>query len=120
MYLATRRRLSYAFNLGSFLGIAILGQVIRGLLLVLNYRTSNRFNSVMFIVNETNSGWLIKLFHSNNARVIFLALYLHLYKNMLFFRYRLTSVWNSGVVMILLLMGAGFSGYVLVGSQMRY
>lgn len=28
-------------------------------------------------------------------------------------------MWYSGLVMIILIMGAGFSGYVLVGSQMR-
>lgn len=60
----------------------------------------------------------MKLFHSNNASFIFLLLYLHLYKGIAYFSYRLSKVWFSGLIIMLLIMGAGFSGYVLVGSQM--
>jgi len=108
------------FNSGSFLGIALVSQVVSGLLLVLYYNTGDSYGTVVFIVIEVHGGWLVKLFHRNNARVIFLTLYLHLYKNLHYFSYRLTGTWSTGVLMMVLIIGAAFSGYVLVGSQISY
>jgi ubiquinol-cytochrome c reductase cytochrome b subunit len=85
----------------------------------MNYNALERFESIMFITMEVNYGWLFKLVHRNNARVIFVALYFHLFKNIMFCRYRLSKVWYSGMMMMVIIMGAGFRGYVLVGSQMR-
>jgi len=94
-------------------------QIIRGLFLIINYNALERFESIIFITLEVNYGWLFKTVHRNNARVIFIALYFHLFKNIMFFRYRLRKVWHSGIVIIIMIMGAGFRGYVLVGSQIR-
>lgn len=112
--------LSYWYNWGSFLGIALVLQVVSGLILLLNYNRLEAYDAIIFIIAEVNYGWLFKLFHSNNARVIFLALYIHLFKNMSIYRYRLHKVWYSGLVIIVLIIGAGFTGYVLVGRQIRY
>nr|QJQ35670.1 cytochrome b [Acrobeloides varius] len=112
--------LSYWYNLGSFLGISLVMQVISGLFLLLNYNSLESYSSIMYIVIEVNYGWFFKIFHSNNASIIFLNLYLHLYKNIMMFSYRLHKTWNTGLLMMILIMGAGFSGYVLVGSQMSF
>lgn len=72
--------------------MALVVQVVRGLLLVLNFTTLEAFNSVAFVIVEVHYGWLFKLLHRNNARVLFLALYLHLFKNISMVRYRLVGV----------------------------
>jgi ubiquinol-cytochrome c reductase cytochrome b subunit len=41
-------------------------------------------------------------------------------KNISIGGYRLYGVWNTGLVIIILIIGAGFSGYVLVGRQIRF
>jgi len=74
------------------LGITLVIQVITGVLLLLNYNALERYESIMFIIIEVNYGWLIKIVHSNNASMIFIALYFHLYKNIMFHRYRLSRV----------------------------
>lgn len=61
----------------------------------------------------------MKAFHANNARLIFLLLYLHLAKGLIIGRYRLTFVWFSGLVMYIMIIAAAFTGYSLLGSQMR-
>lgn len=118
--LATPTSLSYWFNRGSFLGIRLVLQTARGVFLILNYNSFGSYDSIMYIIIEVNYGWFFKIFHSNNARVVFLALYLHLYKNIRISSYRLVLVWQTGLLIIVLIIGAGFSGYVLVGSQMRF
>lgn len=112
--------LNYWFNLGSFLGITLVFQVISGLLLLLGYRPTENYDSIIYLTFEISYGWFIKLFHRNNASIIFFLLYLHLYKNLMIFRYRLGNTWNSGILIIILLIGAGFTGYVLVGSQISF
>lgn len=112
--------LTYLWNLGSFLGLTLMIQVISGLLLLLNYNTLESYNSIIFIVNDVEIGWLMKILHSNNASVIFLLLYLHLFKNFSVWGYRLIKTWCRGILMILLIIGAAFTGYVLVGSQIRF
>lgn len=87
---------------------------------MLNYNTLERYEAIQFIIYEVNLGWLFKIVHSNNASVIFLLLYMHLYKNLSVFGYRLHNTWNRGILIILLIIGAAFSGYVLVGSQIRF
>lgn len=118
--LPCRRSLSYWYNLGSFLGISLVIQVVSGLFLLLNYNRLERYSRIIYIVIEVNYGWFFKIFHSNNARIIFLNLYLHLYKNIIIFSYRLHKTWNTGLLIIVLIIGAGFSGYVLVGSQISF
>jgi len=73
----------------------------------------------MFITIEVNYGWFIKLFHRNNASFIFLCIYIHLYKAFIIRSWRLARVWYTGLIIIVLIIGAGFRGYVLVGSQIR-
>lgn len=118
-YLPTRVSLSYWFNLGSFLGISLVLQVLSGVFLILYYNSLERYERIIFIVMEVNYGWFMKIFHSNNASLVFALLYLHLFKNLGFFSYRLTLTWISGLIIIVLIIGAGFRGYVLVGSQIR-
>lgn len=119
-FLPARVSLGYIFNVGSFLGIALLAQIVSGLLLLINYNSLIAFERIIFIMREVNYGWFFKLFHRNNASFIFVLLYLHLFKGLIYFSYRLTKVWTRGLVIILFIIGAGFRGYVLVGSQMRY
>ena len=109
--------LNYWFNLGSMLGITILIQIGSGVFLLMNYNALESYESIIFIMYEVNYGWFFKSLHRNNARFIFLCLYFHLYRNVMFHSYRLAGTWYSGMLIIVLVMGAGFSGYVLVGAQ---
>jgi len=54
--LPTRVSLNYIFNSGSFLGIALVSQVVSGLLLVLYYNTGDSYGTVVFIVIEVHGG----------------------------------------------------------------
>ena len=54
--LPVRVSVSYMFNLGSFLGITLVSQVVSGFLLVLNYNTLQRYERVSYIVREVHLG----------------------------------------------------------------
>jgi len=96
-------------------------QVVTGLLLVLNY-TSNEgaFDSVQYLIIERTYGYLVRILHFNGAAFIFIILYLHLFKALFYGSYRLSKVWRVGIMLLVLIMAAAFSGYVLLYSQMSY
>jgi ubiquinol-cytochrome c reductase cytochrome b subunit len=72
--------------------MALVIQVLTGVLLRVHYSAFNSYERVLYIMREVNYGWLFKLFHSGNASLIFILLYLHLYKGVKISRYRLSGV----------------------------
>lgn len=118
----TRKYLSLGWNLGSFLGLVLVLQLLTGLLLTLYYRNEAplSFSSVDYISREVHLGWLVRIMHVNGARLFFGLLYAHFLKALFFSRYRLCAVWLSGLVLLVLRIAVAFLGYVLVNAQMRY
>lgn len=122
VYNPTSRYLSYAWNLGSLLGVVLVLQVLTGLLLTLYYSNdpSTAFARVDYIRREVHYGWLIHLIHVNGATLFFGLMYAHVFKGLFFASYRLRAVWFSGFTILVLRMGTAFLGYVLPNAQMSY
>jgi ubiquinol-cytochrome c reductase cytochrome b subunit len=122
LLLYTRKSLTYFWNYGSILGIVLLFQLISGFFLVFYYSNdrSISFDRVQYIIYEVTCGWVIRIFHFNGASLLFIFLYLHFFKGLRFFSYRLKGVWLLGIVIFLLFIIIAFIGYVLVWAQMRF
>lgn len=114
--------LSVFWNWGSLLGIILGSQLITGLFLSLHYVSSveEAFSSVDLIARESAGGWLIRITHANGASLFFILVYLHTGRGLYYQSYRLTITWGLGVVMLFLLIGAAFLGYVLPWGQMSF
>ena len=120
--LASPRGLSLWWNLGSLLGILIIAQILTGWLLTLYYinRLDLRFVSVWLLHLERWNGRVLHWVHINVASFIFFFVYLHVLKGIHFQRWKTNKiVWRSGFVILVLLIGAAFLGYVLPFGQMR-
>lgn len=52
--------------------------------------------------------------------MFFFFIYLHIFKGLIFFGYRLVNVWVVGVFIYLFLIGIAFTGYALIWGQIRY
>lgn len=104
------------------LGFILVIQVLTGLLLRIYYTNTieGAFDSVQYIMFNVNHGWFVRLLHFNGASLLFLFLYIHFFKGLFFFSYRLTLVWVVGMVLLILCIVESFSGYVLVWSQMSF
>lgn len=120
--LPSSKRLTYFWNFGSMLGMVYVFQLITGLLLALHYKAVSvvAFNRVQYIIYEVANGWLIRITHFNGASFFFIILFLHIFKGLYYFSYRLTIVWVSGVTILLLIMLVAFIGYVLPWAQIRF
>ena len=76
----TPKNLSYLWNLGSIAGIALVIQIITGIILAMHYtpHVDYAFESVEKIMRNVNYGWLIRYIHSVGASMFFAAVYLHI------------------------------------------
>ena len=120
--LARPSGLLWFWNFGFILSISIVVQVVSGFLLALYYNdvVVNSFNSVVYLILEVEFGYKLRFFHSTGARLLFFLIYVHIGRRVWFKSYYFISVWNSGVVMFLLLIVVSFLGYVLPWGQMSF
>jgi len=121
IFLRTPVAIRYWWNLGSLLGILMVIQIFTGWMLTFFYcnESTLRFDSVWSMHLESWNGRLLHLVHLNFASFIFLIAYFHLLKGLYFQRWKTNKrVWLSGLVILVLLMGISFLGYVLPFGQM--
>nr|YP_009522481.1 cytochrome b [Micronecta sahlbergii]AXQ02204.1 cytochrome b [Micronecta sahlbergii] len=114
--------ISLWWNFGSLLGLCLTIQLITGIFLAMHY-TANielAFSSVIHICRDVNNGWLLRNLHANGASLFFICLYLHVGRGMYYGSYKLFMTWAVGVVMMFLIMGTAFLGYVLPWGQMSF
>jgi ubiquinol-cytochrome c reductase cytochrome b subunit len=114
--------ISYLWNFGSLLAICLVIQIITGVTLAMHYNPNvlEAFNSIEHIMRDVNNGWLIRYLHSNTASAFFFLVYLHIGRGLYYGSYRAprTLTWVIGTVILILMMGIGFLGYVLPYGQM--
>ena len=116
--------INYFWSFGSTAGICLLIQLITGIFLAMHYtpHIDYAFNSVEHIMRDVNNGWLIRYLHANGASIFFIVVYCHIFRGLYFGSYIKPRevLWNSGVIIFLLMMGTGFMGYVLPWGQMSF
>nr|QZL38947.1 cytochrome b [Filchneria songi] len=110
------------WNFGSLLGLCLGIQIITGLFLAMHYTAhiDLAFNSVAHICRDVNYGWLLRTLHANGASFFFICLYLHTGRGMYYGSYLFTPTWMVGVIILFLVMGTAFMGYVLPWGQMSF
>jgi len=120
--LITRKNLNYLWNFGSILGVIFAVQILRGAFLLFYYSNEARlsFFRVNYIIIESKLGWFFRILHFNGASLFFIFLFLHFFKSILNFSYRLKLVWFIGLLILIFLILEAFTGYCLVWAQIRF
>nr|YP_009255545.1 cytochrome b [Cynoglossus joyneri]AND82397.1 cytochrome b [Cynoglossus joyneri] len=110
------------WNFGSLLGLCLIAQILTGLFLAMHYTAdiSMAFSSVAHICRDVNYGWLIRNLHANGASFFFICIYLHIGRGLYYGSYLNMETWNTGVILLLLVMATAFVGYVLPWGQMSF
>jgi ubiquinol-cytochrome c reductase cytochrome b subunit len=114
--------ISYMWNFGSLLLLCLVIQIITGVTLAMHYNPSvtEAFNSIEHIMRDVNNGWLVRYLHSNTASAFFFLVYFHIGRSIYYGSYKAprTLVWAIGTVILIVMIGTGFLGYVLPYGQM--
>jgi ubiquinol-cytochrome c reductase cytochrome b/c1 subunit len=120
----TPRNLNYWWTFGGILTFMLVLQIVTGVVLAMHYtpHVDMAFNSVESIMRDVNFGWLLRYVHANGASMFFLAAYIHMFRGMYYGSYKEPRevLWILGVILLLLMIMAGFMGYVLVWGQMSF
>src|SRR2546425_2317831 len=99
-------------------------QAVTGILLLLYYRPTaeSAFESVQFIMAEVRFGWLVRSIHSWSANLMILTLFIHMASVYLTRAYRppRQMTWITGVVLLMLVLAFGFSGYLLPWNKLAF
>jgi cytochrome b6 len=99
-------------------------QVLTGALLLLYYRptAAEAFESVQFIVTQVQFGWLVRSVHSWAANLMVLTALIHMFSAFFLKAYRRPRelTWLSGMVLLFLTLGFGFSGYLLPWNTLAF
>ena len=113
--------INYLWNFGSLLGLCLGIQIITGVTLAMHYNPSvaEAFNSVEHIMRDVNNGWLVRYLHSNTASAFFFLVYLHIGRGLYYGSYRAprTLAWVIGSIILILMMGTGFLGYLNIAQN---
>jgi len=119
-----RHRHTVWYYLGGLTVFFFIVQVITGVLLMLYYKPTinNAHSSVVYIINEVPFGWLIRSIHSWAANLMIASLLLHMITVFYLQAYRPPReiMWMTGVILLLLVLGFGFSGYLLPWDEIAY
>jgi quinol-cytochrome oxidoreductase complex cytochrome b subunit len=117
-------KLSYWYFFGGITLFLFGVQVCTGILLLLYYRPSagEAFESVQYIMTRVQFGWLIRSIHSWAANLMILMAFLHMFSVLFLRAYRKPRelTWVSGMILLFLALGFGFSGYLLPWNTLAF
>lgn len=117
-------RRAHTYYLGGITLFFFMVQVTTGILLALYYRATpeSAYDSVLYIMNQVNFGWLIRSVHSWSANLMIVFCILHLLRVVVqaAFKKPREITWLAGMGLLLVTMGFGFTGYLLPWDQRAY
>lgn len=118
------KNLNFWYFFGSLALLMLVIQLLTGIFLTMNYKPTagTAFASVEYIMRDVQWGWLIRYLHSTGASFFFIAVYLHMFRALLYGSYRgpRELLWIFGMFIFVLLMAEAFMGYLLPWGQMSF
>lgn len=109
---------------GSTLLFGVLVQFITGFFLWMSYspNAQSAWESVYYIQHELWGGWLLRGIHHYAAQVMVILLAIHLVQVIVSGAYKAPREVNFwlGIVLMLMILGASFTGYLLPWDQRGY
>jgi quinol-cytochrome oxidoreductase complex cytochrome b subunit len=117
-------KVNWFFTLGSATLFIAVNQAITGILLTLYYvpTPDHAYDSVQYITTQVPLGWMIRGLHHWGASLMIVLAVLHMLRVIFFGAYKFPRevTWFTGVVLLLVVIGFGFTGYLLPWDQKSY
>jgi quinol-cytochrome oxidoreductase complex cytochrome b subunit len=117
-------KVNWFFTLGSASLFVALTQVITGILLTLYYvpTPDHAYDSVQYITTQVAGGWFIRGIHHWGASAMVILVFLHMLRVIFYGAYKFPRevTWLTGVVLLIVVIGFGFTGYLLPWDQKAF
>ena len=115
---------NWLYTLGSASLFVAVTQIVTGILLTIYYvpTPDHAYDSVTFITNQVPMGWLIRGLHHYGASAMVILVVLHMVRIIYYGAYKFPreATWVTGVILLLITIGFGFTGYLLPWDQKAY
>jgi quinol-cytochrome oxidoreductase complex cytochrome b subunit len=115
---------NWLYTLGSATLFVTVNQIVTGILLTIYYvpTPDHAYDSVQYITTQVTAGWLIRGLHHWGASAMVVLTALHMLRVLLHgaYKYPREVTWFTGVGLLLLVLGFGFTGYLLPWDQKAY
>lgn len=115
---------NWLYVLGGLTLITFLIQLITGILLTFYYDPSpeGAYNSVDYITYQAPLGWLVRGVHHYGASAMVILVVLHMLRTYFYYAYKRPREinWITGVFLLFVTLGFGFTGYLLPWDQKGY
>lgn len=118
------RGVGWLYVLGSLSLFVFILQAVTGTLLAMNYSPSpdHAHESIAYIMHQVSMGSFIRSLHHWGASFMVIVVTLHMLRVFFMgaYKYPREMTWMVGVVIWLIVMGFGFTGYLLPWDQKAY
>jgi quinol-cytochrome oxidoreductase complex cytochrome b subunit len=117
-------KVNWLYTLGSATLFVAVNQMVTGILLTIYYvpTPDHAYDSVQFITTQVPAGWLIRGLHHYGASAMVILAVLHMIRVIFLGAYKFPReiTWFSGVILLLVTVGFGFTGYLLPWDQKAF
>ncbi|NIS79559.1 MAG: cytochrome b6 [Anaerolineales bacterium] len=117
-------KVNWAFTLGSASLFLVITQAVTGVFLTAYYipHPDQAYDSINYIMNDVAFGWLIRGIHHWGASLLVVTVFLHMLRTFIYgsYKYPREITWVTGVLLLLVTLGMGFTGYLLPWNQRSY
>ncbi|MBV9047715.1 MAG: cytochrome b N-terminal domain-containing protein [Solirubrobacterales bacterium] len=119
------RGVNWYYTLGSATLFAFLNQAVTGVFLAMYYRpdaSGGAYESVRYITTDAFLGQFVRGMHKWGASVMIILIFLHMGRVFFFgaYKYPRELNWIIGVLLLVMGLGEGFTGYLLPWDQTAY
>lgn len=115
---------NWFYTLGSASGFLFMVQAVTGMLLAMYYAPSpdHAYDSVRYITHEVPMGSFLRGLHAWGASAMVVVVVLHMLRVFFMgaYKYPREATWITGVGLLLVVVGFGFTGYLLPWDQKAY
>ncbi|MEJ2485755.1 MAG: cytochrome b N-terminal domain-containing protein [Anaerolineales bacterium] len=117
-------KVNWFYTLGSATLFVAINQAVTGILLTLYYvpTPDHAYETVQFITYELPAGWFIRGLHHYGASAMVILAVMHMVRVIFYGAYKFPRemTWITGVLLLLITVGFGFTGYLLPWDQKAY
>jgi quinol-cytochrome oxidoreductase complex cytochrome b subunit len=117
-------KVNWLYTLGSASLFVAVTQIVTGILLTIYYvpTPDHAYDSVQFITTQVPAGWFIRGLHHWGASAMVVLVALHMLRVIFYGAYKFPRevTWFTGVFLLLVVIGFGFTGYLLPWDQKAY
>ncbi len=117
-------KVNWLYTLGSATLFVATNQIVTGILLTVYYvpTPDHAYDSVQYITSQIPAGWLIRGLHHWGASAMVVLAVIHMLRVIVYGSYKFPRemTWLTGVGLLLVVLGFGFTGYLLPWDQKAY